>query len=177
MITATRHDNGFIGYEYKELTVKRSVESIYLDNYACFGWEMEGTSKPPQGSSYVSLKFKRDRKHPNKAELSRLQRQFEIHVSEIIFLERSKVLKAATIAYLVGLIGMVFMVGSVFAVTAENITLCIVLAIPAFAGWVAPYLLFRNFNSRKTAEVNPIIDKKYDELYQVCEKANGLLLN
>lgn len=124
MLTATQTKNSFIGFEYKEFTVKRSVESIYLDNYPCFGWELEGASKPPQGSSFVALKFKRDRKHPNKAELSRLQRQFEIHVSEIISLERSKVLKAATIAYLVGVIGTAFMAGSVFAVTADNVALC-----------------------------------------------------
>jgi hypothetical protein len=60
-------------------------------------------------------------------------------------------------------------------VTAGNIALCIILAIPAFAGWIAPYLLFRKISSRKSGEVTPLIDKKYDEIYDICEKASSLV--
>lgn len=175
MNDTTKNENNFIGYEYKEITVKRSLESVYVDSYPSFGWELEGSSTPPQGFTFISLKFKRNRKLRNKAELSRLQRQFEAGVSEIGTLERTKVLKASAAAYIVGVIGTAFMAGSVFAVTAGNIPLCIILSIPAFAGWVLPYLLFRNISSRKSAEITPLIEKKYDEIYEVCEKASTLL--
>lgn len=175
MSEVKRNENNFIGYEYKEQTVKRSMESVYTDSYPSFGWELEGSSIPPQGAAYVSLKFKRNRKLRNKAEITRLQRQFESGVSEIESLEFSKVAKAAGVAYGVGLVGTAFMAGSVFAVTAGNVPLCIILAIPAFTGWIAPYLLFRNISSRKSGEVSPLIDKKYDEIYDICEKSSYLL--
>jgi hypothetical protein len=175
MSETMKNENNFVGYEYKEIIVKRNMESVYVDSYPSFGWEFEGSSTPPQGFTFVSLKFKRSRKFRNKAEISRLQRQFDAGVVEIKSLEFSKVVKASTVAYVVGLVGTAFMAGSVFAVTAGNIPLCIILAIPAFIGWVTPYLLFRQISSRKSAEVTPRIDKKYDEIYEVCEKANSLL--
>lgn len=90
-------------------------------------------------------------------------------------MEWSKKTKAATIAYAVGVIGTVFMAGSVFAVTSGNIPLCAILAIPGFIGWITPYPIFRSVSRKKTEMLNPLIDLKYDELYTVCEKANALL--
>jgi len=72
-------------------------------------------------------------------------------------------------------VGCAFMAGSVFAVTAGNILLCVILAVPGFLGWIVPYLLFRSISAKKTEAVTPLIDQKYDELYSVCEKANALL--
>lgn len=175
MSEATKNENNFIGYEYKELTVKRNMEFVYTDSYSSFGWELDGSSIPPQGATFVSLKFKRNRKLRNKAEITRFQRQFEAGVAEIESLEFSKVVKASTVAYAVGLVGTAFIAGSVFAVMAGNVPLCIILAIPGFIGWIAPYLLFRNISRRKSAEVNPLINRKYDEIYDTCEKASSLL--
>lgn len=115
------------------------------------------------------------RKILNKPELTRLQRQFEACTEEIVSLERSKVTNAAAIAYVVGIVGCAFMAGSVFAVTAENIPLCVILGFLGFSGWAAPYLIFRKISGKRTEMVEPLIEKKYDELYSVCEKANALL--
>jgi hypothetical protein len=170
-----KRENTFVAYEYKELTVKRSMESVYVDSYSSFGWELEGSLTPPKGAAYVLLKFKRNRKLRNKAEITRLQRQFDSGITEIESLEFSKVAKASLVAFSVGVAGTAFMAGSVFAVTAGNIPLCIVFAIPAFIGWVTPFLLFRGISSRRGEEVNPIISKKYDEIYDICERASSLL--
>lgn len=67
------------------------------------------------------------------------------------------------------------MAGSVFAVTSDLFALCAILAIPGFLGWIFPYFLYRRIEKKKTAEVTPYIEQKYDELYAVCEKANSLL--
>lgn len=123
----------------------------------------------------VVMKFKRDRKIRNKSELTRLQRQFEACTAEIVSLEKSKVTEASAIAYAVGAAGCAFMAGSVFAVIAGNIPLCVILAVPGFLGWIAPYLVFRGISRKRTEAVAPLIDQKYDELYSVCEKANDLL--
>jgi len=169
------HEKNFVGYEYHSVNVKRNMVSVYTDGYENFGWQLEGHDYSINAVDSVTLKFKRDRKIRNKAELTRLQRNFDACVQEIVSLESSKKIKASVVAYLIGIIGTAFMAGSVFAVTANRIIPCIVLAIPAFVGWVLPYFLYNSIMKKKTNEVTPLIDQKYDELYVICEKANGLL--
>lgn len=170
-------EKNFVGYEYQNVNVKRSMVSVYADVYENFGWELEGTEEEPGKLTMdtITMNFKRDRKIRNKAELTRLQRNFDACVNEILSLEASKHVKASVFAYIIGIIGTAFMAGSVFAVTAGRIIPCIVLAIPAFIGWILPYFIFGGVEKKKTVEVTPLIDKKYDELYAVCEKAHALL--
>lgn len=167
--------NNFIGYEYQDVTVKRSMASMYTDSYENFGWELDSTGEQLGKVDSVVMKFKRDRKIRNKAELLRLQRNFDACISEILSLESQKYIKASVAAYTIGVIGTAFMAGSVFAVTAGQIVLCILLAIPAFIGWGLPYFCYRAIVRKKTAEITPLIDQKYEEVYNVCEKANVLL--
>lgn len=175
MSEITKNADGFIGYEYKDVTVKRSMESVYADGYINFGWTLEDTSVPIQSFGSVTMKFKRDRKIRNKAELSRLQRQFDACVAEIERLELSKAVGASAAACGIGIVGTAFMAGSVCAYLAGMLPLSIVLAIPAFAGWILPYFCYPNISRKKTEQVMPLIDQKYDEIYEVCEKANSLL--
>lgn len=173
----TKHPRDFVGYEYKDITVTRSMESVYADGYQHFGWKLDEKSGVVTGINSSSLKFKRDRKILNKAELTRLQRQFDACANEIVALEKSKTANAMIAALIVGLIGCAFMAGSVFAVTAEppQIVLCIILAVPGFVGWIIPYFLYKGMSLKRNQKVEPLIDEKYDEIYQVCEKANSLL--
>ena len=69
------------------------------------------------------------------------------------------------------------MAGAVFAVTADPpiVWLCVLLAIPAFAGWIFPYFIFRKVKARKTKQVIPYMEEKYDEIYEICEKGHSLL--
>ena len=168
-------ETGFVGYEYRDITIDREQESIYVDGYQNFGWMLDKMIESPIGIGNMILKFKRDRKIRNKMELTRLQRQFDACVNEITGMERSKSTEAVITAFTVGIIGTAFMAGSVFAVVAGNIALCIVLAIPAFAGWALPYFLYKSGYTKKAAALAPLIDKKYDELYEVCERASNLL--
>lgn len=146
-----------------------------MDGYANFGWILEGTSSPTGKVDHIMLKLKRDRKIRNKAELTRLQRQFEACATEIQNLEFSKYVKASAVAYVIGVIGTGFMAGSVFSMLADKVIFSVILAIPAFVGWVIPYLCYRNIFHTKAAQVAPLIDQKYDEIYEVCKKANALL--
>ena len=176
MTEVTRSGKDFVGYEYKEVTVLRDMESLYADGYENFGWQLEDVASIPiVGTGSATMKFKRDRKILNKAELTRLQRQFDACVSEISKMEKSKESKASIVAFTVGIIGTGLMAGSVFAYLGGLILLCIIAAIPAFAGWILPYFLYNATYAKKTAVVDPLIESKYDEIYEVCEKANGLL--
>ena len=171
----TKKENNFVGYEYKDVTVKHHMEPVYADGYIDFGWSLEGTSTPIQNVGSVIMKFKRDRKIRNKAELSRLQRQFDSCAREIETLELSKVIAASAVAYVIGVAGTAFIAGSVFAYLASKLPLSIILAIPGFVGWIIPYFCYTSIRNKKNDEVTPLIDKKYDEIYEVCEKANNLL--
>ena len=165
----------YVGYEYRDLTVSRDKENLFLDGYQNFGWEVDGTYPRGLGFGDITLKFKRDRRIRNKAELTRLQRQFEASVTEIENMERSKMSSASIVAFTIGIIGAAFMAGATFAFLANMMIVCIVLAIPGFICWIIPYFCFRSTYSRKEKKVSPLIDNKYDAIYEICEKGNSLL--
>ncbi|MNC67295.1 hypothetical protein D3C75_1177780 [compost metagenome] len=79
------------------------------------------------------------------------------------------------VANVIGVIGTSFMAGSVFANQADMLPLSIILAVPGFVGWIIPYFLFSSISKKKTNKVAPLIDQKFDKIYEVCEKANALL--
>jgi len=170
-----KDDKGFVGYEYREVTVSQSMESVYVDGYQHFGWELEGSSVPVGRVYSVTLKFKRDRKYHRTAEITRLMRQFDACTNEIVAMERSKGIGASTAAYIIGVLGTACMAGAVFAYLGEMIPLMIFLTIPGLAGWIIPYFCYVAIRKKRCSQVDPLIDKKYDEIYTVCEKANGLL--
>ena len=167
----------FIAYEYKDLNVKKELASFYLDCYENFGWQQDENFPPKENGEKISLKLKRNRKIINKVELTRLQRNFEADMEDIFSLENSKTTKAQIIALTTGILGTAFMAGSVFAVTATPpiIWLCIVVAIPAFAGWILPYFVYKKVKEDKTRKVTPYIEEKYGEIYEICEKGHSLL--
>lgn len=174
-----KNNRSYIGYEYKEFMADSSNASLYIDGYQCFGWELDSNQSPPKEIGKVLLCLKRDRKIINKAELTRLQRNFEDCMRQVDILENSKTSTATGAAIAIGVIGSMFMAGSVFAVTATPpiIWLCVLLAIPAFAGWILPYFCFRSMVSKRVEVVAPLIEDKYDEIYEICKKGNRLLGN
>lgn len=167
----------FVGYEYKEIVVPSEQASMYLDCYKTFGWELDENFDVSNGIGLTTIRMKRDRKIINKMELTRLQRQFEACAHEIQDLERSKSTVATMWALVVGIIGTAFMAGSVFAITNTTPVywLAVLLAVPAFAGWACPYFLYRYKVRVQTHKVQPLIEAKHEEIYEVCEKAHSLL--
>ena len=167
----------FTSYEYKEITVRSDKASLYLDCYESFGWQTDENFPPQEAKDRVTLRLKRDRKLVNRVELTRLQRNFESNMDEIAALEHSKTSAATACTLCVGLLGTAFMAGSVFAVTADppRIALCILLAIPGFAGWIAPCFVYRLVREKKTRQVTPFIEEKIEEIYGICEKGQSLL--
>ena len=167
----------FTSYEYKELNVKENMASFYLDCYENFGWQQDDNFPPQRSGDSVTMKLKRNRKIVNKVELTRLQRHFEADMEDIFSLENSKTTQAMIVSLTIGIIGTAFMAGSVFAVTAEPpiIWLCILLAVPAFLGWILPYFVYKKLKDKRTKKITPYIEEKYDEIYEICEKGHSLL--
>lgn len=172
-----RSTSDFTAYEYKEVTVESSNASLYLDGYESFGWQQDENFPPKENSGKVVLHFKRSRKLVNRMELTRLQRNFEANLEEITALEQSKSSAAIAWAVGIGLLGTAFMAAAVFAITAAppHVLLCIVLAIPAFAGWAAPSFVYRKIKHKKTQQVEPFIEAKRKEIYTLFEKGRSLL--
>ena len=180
---------GYTGYEYREISVPREYVSLCLDSYPCFGWEEDPNYEQPgrrgaharsRGAGEkdaVTLYFRRVRSIRSKVELTRLQRNFDGCVAELQALEQSKTTASTLAALVIGIIGTAFMAGSVFAVTAEPpiIWLMVLLAIPGLIGWVLPFFLYRRILRKKTAELEPLKEQKYDEIDQICEKGSRLL--
>lgn len=175
MSDVIKNEKGFIGYEYKEVTVRRGFEAVYADSYPHFGWTLEGIGAAIQAPTQVTIKMKRDRKLKNKAELTRLQRKFESYVKDLERLESSKVIKASAVAYVIGVVGTAFMAGSVFSYNAGILALSIALAVPGLVGLVIPYWCFVRIHNKKVDEVTPLIEQQYDAIYELCESANALL--
>lgn len=178
-----KNSQSFVGYEYKEVIANANKVSFLIDGYRSFGWIIDENINCSSGSNIhlpnanEMIRLKRDRKIINKMELTRLQRNFEFCFKEIDHFEKSKTSQATMYALVLGIVGTAFMAGSVFAVTATppNIILCIVLAIPAFAGWISPYFVYQNMVRKNTAKFDLLIEEKLDEIYEICEKGNKLL--
>ncbi len=199
------NDKNFIANEYRSVTVTRDMEAVWRDAFANFGWKLgkrePAIVKPVWGpfrvmlaplalipgspclkmitshksETKVELKFKRDRELLKKSELNQLQSRFEACAADISSLEEAKKSTATAVAYSVGLIGTVFMGISVFSFLGGMLPICIMAAIPGFAGWVLAYYIYRVVKGRKTRKVTPFIEKKYDMIYEICGKANTIL--
>lgn len=167
----------FVGYEYKGITVRSDQASLYMDCYENFGWEPDESIPAASQFRTVTLRMKRDRKIVNKMELTRLQRNFEACANEIDRLEQSKTSSATLWSLVVGMIGTATMAGSVFAVTHEPpiYWLCVLLAVPAFLGWLLPYFVYRRQLASRTRKIQPLIEAKQDEIYEICKKGHDLL--
>ena len=162
-------------YEHKTITIKRELAQIYLENYKNFGWETEDTRFSFTDIGDVTIRFKRDRKIPNKVELTRLEKQFDACVQELLKLEKSKTKGPAITALVIGTVGLVLTGGAVFTAVAGKVAAGIALAVPGSALTAASYGVYNKQTKSKTEKVTPQIDQKYDEIYEVCERASELL--
>lgn len=183
MTFPARNQKDFVGYEYKEIAAEDSMVSLLLDGYENFGWELK-ENLPESGlrgragsAARTVLRLRRDRRIVNKMELTRLQRNFEACIAEIQMLEKRKTSGATAWALALGVVGTGFMAGATFAVTAQppHYVLCILLAVPGFLGWIFPYFLYKKIAGKQTEKITSLIETKYDEIYEICEKGNKLL--
>ncbi len=173
----------FVGYEYKEIVAEGSRASLLLDGYESFGWEIDermtdnGTDIKLPGAKKAVLRIRRNRRIVNKMELTRLQRNFEACIHEIDMLEHSKTSVATMYALILAFAGTAFMAGATFAAVAQppHFILCSILSIPGIAGWIFPNFLYKKILRKQTEKVTPLIEEKYDEIYEICEKGNKLL--
>ena len=163
-------------FDYLKVTVEDDFLSQYIDGYRKFGWNMDENVPTEKNMGKVTLHMKRSRHINNKVELIRLQQHYEACMEEVRALEASKNSVPITASLIYALAGCGFAAGSVLAVTAEPpvIWLTALLAIPGCLLWATSYLCYKPIKKRRAQKVMPLIEAKYDEAYEVCEKASRL---
>ena len=168
----------YVGYEYKKVIVEQDKVAFYLDGYENFGWMLDETTSDLKDNGKSILRLKRDRKIVNKTELTRLQKYFEDCINQIKQMENQKTQTATMMALTLGIIGTAFIVGSVFAITADtpHYVLCAILGLPGIVGWILPVFSYKRIREKKATTIDPMIAEKEEEIYQICEKGHGLLL-
>lgn len=160
----------FVGYEYTSVRADGAHESMVIDAYRNFGWLPDGSRRGGE------LHFKRDRNLLNRTELTRLQRQFDSHMRELETLGKAPARKSSIIGWCVGLIGCVFLGGATFSYLGGLMGLMVALAIPGFLCWLGVGPLAKRIRKIMTERNEPAIDHLHDVNYDVCRRANSLLM-
>lgn len=118
--------------------------------------------------------MKRERYLENKMQLNRIQVEFETGAKEIDSLEESRTIAASVVSVSTGLLGAVFMAGSVFTYLEGMLAACAGLAVPGFAAWVAAVLLYYFLKNKRNQTVDRLIDEKQEALEQILKEAYEL---
>ena len=166
----------YIGYDYKTTIVSKKFESAWTDSYGSFGWRLE-RREPAMGhksSDKVELYFKRDRKIEHKNELNLLEFTMENTMSSVEHMEKNKTFSASVAGYVTGLLGTVFMAISTFAYLASEIAVCVEFGIAGFCAWVLAFVAYALMKDKKAKKVAAEIERKFDEVNDICIRAYEL---
>jgi len=171
--------NNYRNYEYMtKVTDSRSVNEV-ANRYSSLGWEPDGQQR---GLLYTTLTFKRDRGVKNKEQLNRLQARIEDGVNGIAYMEESKTKNALITSLAIGIFAALMFGGGMSLIMFNAAPLVLAALIGGIAlgivgGAVAAivYPLYKKMVRSKTAKTDPLIEKKRDEIADLCQEASGLI--
>ncbi len=166
-------DKAFVSYEYTQISTNQKELHFLLDCYESLGWEHD--NRLENDSKHLTLR--RSRNLVNHMELTRLQGHLEACLNQIDALEKGKGSKATSIALMVGIVGTILTALSVFAITAQTpmVFLCVLLGIPGIALWVLAPILHKKLYTKASLAADELVQKKRDEIFEICEKGSKLL--
>jgi len=171
--------NNYRDYEYMALTTDKRNANEIANRYASLGWELDSRS------GYLlsaALTFKRERNVRNKDKLNRLQLRIEDCSEGIDRLERSKARNASMMLIISGIIFALIFGGGMSLVMLNPPAASfmfisgIVLGVTGLGLGASIYPLYRKFVKKNTAKINPLIEKKKDDLADLCQEAHSLLV-
>lgn len=182
----------FVAYEYISINVTSEKEALYTDCYENFGWRLTSSASNiglvdqedyyinnsnVNGNKLINLKFKRDRKIPNKAKVIALQNKCEKGLKELTRLEKEPNSKGSFYASLSATIGTVFLAVSVFAITATNpnYIIGILIGIIGLIAWCLSYPVYKKIKIKQETINTSLIEEQYNIIYDSCEQAQKLL--
>lgn len=182
----------FVAYEYLSTNVTSDKEALYVDCYENFGWKLTSSNSNYglvdkedyyinnsnlNDNKLVNLKFKRDRKIPNKAKIISLQKKCENGLKELARLEKEPKSKGSFYAVISAIIGTIFLAISVFAITATNpiYVLSVITGIIGLVCWFISYPIYNQIKIKQEEINTSLIEEQYNVIYDSCEQAQKLL--
>jgi len=179
----------YISYEYKTLTIPEKMRSTFLNDYACFGWTFDSqtnnvqtTHLPHQNqiksTPMISISWKRDRHIPHRQEFVRLQTNYDDCLMQQKKLQEKKILFATLAAISIGLLGVFFLLLfflSLFHHTRLSQYQTWLLSIPGLILCLLPALSYQRMLKHMMEKLDPIIQKKRDEMDTLCRKGHKLI--
>lgn len=182
----------FVAYEYFSINVTSEKEELYIDCYENFGWTLTSSfnnnglidkedyyinNSNVNAKKLVNLKFKRDRKIPNKAKIISLQKKCENGLKELNRLEKEPNSKGSIYAVILAVIGTIFLAISVFSITAinPNYIFGTIFGIIGLIGWILAYPVYKNIKIKQEQINTSLIEEQYNIIYDSCEQAQKLL--
>lgn len=179
----------FVVYDYLSIDVNPEQEQLYVDCYQNFGWEFVSSNGNNPNQDYyvnnpdinqinlVKIKFKRDRKIKNKAELLILQKKMESTLKKIDKLTKEPEMISTMYSMIIGVIGLLFFVFGILSYIASNplYILAVLNGIIGIAGFTVAFLINGKIRKQKQEQNETLIEGQYDLIYEYCEKANKLI--
>lgn len=180
----------FIAYEYFSTNVESDKEALYIDCYENFGWTLINNisnnglvdNEDYYINNYyinklINLKFKRDRKIPNKAKIINYQKTCENSLKELSRLEKEPNKKGSIYAVINAIAGTIFITISVFSITATtpHIILGTITGIIGLIIWFLSYPIYKRIKINLEKTNTSLIEEEYNKIYNSCEQARKLL--
>lgn len=171
-----------IGYDYKEIIVKRDNASFLLDSYEKLGWQLDKHQICPNPAGNLAhqdfkviLRLKRNRKIINKMELSRLQSNFEGCMRDIEKMERNKISVSSLTAIILGCSGVLFLAlaGVLFFHSWQ--LLAWLFAGIGIVACILPVKVYQEVLEQQTEKFAPLIKATYQEIESILDKGNKLI--
>ena len=179
----------FVVYDYLSIDVNVEQEQLYVDCYQNFGWEFVSSSGNNQNQDYyvnnpninqinlVHIKFKRDRKIKNKAELLILQKKMESTLKKIDKLIKEPEMISTMYSIIIGIVGLAFFSFGVLSYIASNpiYVLAVLNGIIGIAGFAVAFFINGKVKKQKQEQNELLIEKEYNLIFEYCEKAIKLI--
>lgn len=193
----------FVAYEYKQISVKSDSAELYTDCLQNFGWKLVEEQKNGYGGhpfgpaamvsefagavsqasaenasdvDLVTLKFKRDRKLPNKLELYKLEKKCEEALEAIEKLKKKNSAYSIGISIGAGIIGTAFLGLGVYYFIAANVLVGIGCSAIGFFGWAAGFFANLKLSRKKAEQSESMIHHHLEVAYGACERAHEMLV-
>lgn len=179
----------FVVYDYLSLDVESGLEQLYVDCYQNLGWEFTSSSGNNTNQDYyinnpnikeiklVNIKFKRDRKIKNKAELLILQKKMEFTLKKIEKLTKEPEMISSMYSMIIGVVGLLFFIFGILSYVASTpiYILALLNVMVGLVGFITAFFINGKVKKQKQEQNEVLIEEQYDLIYEYCEQANKLI--
>ena len=163
-----------VHYDYQEIDIKKHFKWLYMDYYPCFGWEVLEVMASEKHSANLHISMRRKYDLRGKDRLCHYQAKFDGCMEEIRNLEIAHFFAATLSAVLVGLIGMVFVAGTVILLK-DGMSTGGFLLIPAIIAFLLAYPCYLLVRKNKQKQIEPFVKERYEELFRIGQAAKEVL--